>query len=331
MSETIDSTKFYRKLYPNGILFGRRVNAVSCGAELLLWRLHAIADDYGGFRADATELRDLVFPRRRDLRPAQVQEWLEELAKVPSSLTPPPAQPLVVLYDVAGDRYGCVTNWLDLQTTVNGKRLRKVPRPPGIDLSKRPQAPPGYTSAPKTNTDSDTDSSSGSGFSSRTPAREPDPPAITPWVRREAVLRLMAAYPPGKHQAPKAVEHALYALGGLNGDARYQSEAEAEVYLLARVQEYAGSRLVRSMVKAGAERYIPGMAAWFDGKQYDSAAGAWDHEYQGENSKAPKTGNTSTYKSDALDRMKAEEARVAHERATQPRPNLPRKLYGGVH
>lgn len=111
----------YRRIYA-GFLTGRRINAVSQGAECAFWRLHALADDFGTFPADPDLLVHLAYPRRKVSR-AQVAKWIAELANTPHG-------PLVALYEANGDAYGVILDFLDLQVGgKNGRRYRRHPAP----------------------------------------------------------------------------------------------------------------------------------------------------------------------------------------------------------
>lgn len=114
-----DLTKgWYRRVYA-GYLTGQRINRCSLEAEAMFFRLNMVADDYGNFQADGLVLRSLAFPRR-DVTLDQVKAWLGELVDAA----------LVTLYSAEGDQYGHLCDFEELQTTSNGKLVRRFPPPP---------------------------------------------------------------------------------------------------------------------------------------------------------------------------------------------------------
>lgn len=119
MSE-IDLTRgIYRRIYA-GFRMGKRICAVSIGAEAWFWRLNAIADDYGNFAADPTLLKNEAGGRRQ-VTTSQSEGWLAEL--VPA---------LVTLYTVAGERFGHIVGFEKIQPAgKNGRRIRRFPMHPG--------------------------------------------------------------------------------------------------------------------------------------------------------------------------------------------------------
>lgn len=121
MSVTDLTKGIYRRIY-SGYRTGKRINSVSIQAEAWFWRLHAIADDFGNFPAEASLCRALAAPLRRTLRDADVHRWLCELRKAN----------LTVHYEAAGETYGHVLGFLVLQPKAkNGKRVRRHPAWPG--------------------------------------------------------------------------------------------------------------------------------------------------------------------------------------------------------
>src|SRR4051812_45421622 len=109
----VDLTRgIYRRIY-GGATKGRRINSVSMLAELLFWRLHCVADDYGAFDADPYLLRIVALPLRQEVTDALVARSLDELESAA----------LVRLYSIGRDRYGVIANFTELQpANRNGKR-----------------------------------------------------------------------------------------------------------------------------------------------------------------------------------------------------------------
>lgn len=108
----------YRLIY-SGFLHGRRINSVSESTECFFWRLVALADDYGNFRADSIDLSKAAYPRRRK-SPAAVADMLAKLANTEYGA-------LIELYEVRGESYGHILGWFGLQpANRQGRRIRKV-------------------------------------------------------------------------------------------------------------------------------------------------------------------------------------------------------------
>lgn len=108
----------YRRIYSSA-LRGKRINAVSIEAELMFWRLHVIADDFGVFHADPELLPSDVFPRRRDITEQQCQTWIDELAEIG----------LVSLYEAGDEPYGQIIDFEIRQPAgKNGKRIARHPQ-----------------------------------------------------------------------------------------------------------------------------------------------------------------------------------------------------------
>jgi hypothetical protein len=113
-----DLTKgYYRRIY-SGFIEGRKINAVSIGAEAWFWRIHAAADDFGNLTADPTLLHRAT-TGLRELRASQVVSLVNELVNVG----------LVREYTVGPEKYLHVVGWTDRQPTPNGKRVRRCPPP----------------------------------------------------------------------------------------------------------------------------------------------------------------------------------------------------------
>jgi len=154
MAETVmDLTKgIYRRIY-SGALYGKRVNSVSAGAELLLWRIHMVADDLGNFPADSDRLAPEAMPLRNTATPKRIAGWLGELAKVK----------LITTYESGGEQFGHVCGWMDMQpANRNGRRIQKYPGANGCDAgnpgeSKAIQGDPGESRAPETETETESE------------------------------------------------------------------------------------------------------------------------------------------------------------------------------
>lgn len=113
----IDLTRgIYRRVY-SGFRSGRRINAVSIGAEAWFWRLLMIADDYGNFAAEPELVWGEASGRRR-VTLEQSESWIKELADMN----------LVRLYTVTGDRYGSIVGFDETQVPPrNGRKVKRVP------------------------------------------------------------------------------------------------------------------------------------------------------------------------------------------------------------
>lgn len=112
-----DLTKgIYRRVYA-GFLNGKRINSVTIGAEHWFWRVHAIADDFGNFRDDTSNLRVEASPRRK-VTEQQVKGWMGELV----------AANLLIPYVAEGDSFVHINGFVENQPSgKNGKRVRRVP------------------------------------------------------------------------------------------------------------------------------------------------------------------------------------------------------------
>ena len=121
--DVIDMTRgVYRRIY-SGFLWGRRINAVSMEAEAWFWRLVAVADDMGNFRADIEALVSDASPRRRVSDDA-VGVWMAELRRPGPGLAP-----LIVLYESDGEEYGHIENWEALQPMARDPQTHRPRRP----------------------------------------------------------------------------------------------------------------------------------------------------------------------------------------------------------
>lgn len=133
----------FRRLYA-GFIHGKRINSVSIGAEHWFWRLIAVADDFGNFRAGHENLRIEASPKRK-VTARQVGEWMAELV----------GANLIVLYDADGDPFGHVVQFVELQPEFRGangkgKRTRRVPEWQGETLGSTEQVDPDYPGGSQT-------------------------------------------------------------------------------------------------------------------------------------------------------------------------------------
>lgn len=110
----------YRRIYAC-FLHGRRINSVSMEAEAFFWRLNAIADDFGNFRANPPKLVHEAAPER-DLKLKQIEDYMAQLIK----------SRLVETYEDDGRQYGHIAGFVEMQPAgKNGRRIKKVPEWPG--------------------------------------------------------------------------------------------------------------------------------------------------------------------------------------------------------
>lgn len=112
----------FRRVYASGLQFGKRINAVSLGAEFWFFRLNAVADDYGNFRAEAELLKSTAAPCRK-ISTKQIDGWMAELTDKD--------HPLIAVYEVDGERLGHILDFQEMQPAgKNGKRVMKHARWP---------------------------------------------------------------------------------------------------------------------------------------------------------------------------------------------------------
>lgn len=117
--EITDLTRgVYRRIYA-GYLRGKRINAISLGAEAWFWRLNAVVDDFGNFDADPLLVHGRTAGKRAgEVSAKVVAGWLGEMIKVG----------LVVTYEVAGEMYLHIAGYTKLQPKPkNGRQVRKYP------------------------------------------------------------------------------------------------------------------------------------------------------------------------------------------------------------
>ena len=111
----------YRRLYA-GARTGKRINQVSVEAELLFWRLHCVADDFGNLPGDPYLVRIEAVPLRREWDDLRVSQLLDELVTTVTD------RPLVSFYDAAGERFIHISDFLNRQPgNRSGRRIRKYP------------------------------------------------------------------------------------------------------------------------------------------------------------------------------------------------------------
>ena len=147
-----DMTKgVYRRLY-SGAIYGKRVNAVSPGAELLLWRVHMVADDLGNFPAEPVRLAAQAMPMRDSATPKRLTGWLSELITAR----------LITTYESDGEQYGHVCGWLGMQPAgKNGRRIQKYPAPDGESGGIQVNPDESWTiQSPETETESESETHS---------------------------------------------------------------------------------------------------------------------------------------------------------------------------
>lgn len=123
MSEIDDITDMTRGVYRRhfaGYIFGKRINAVSIGAEAWFWRVHdAAADDFGNLRGEAHHVYAATIGNRYEsVTMHDVAAWLNELIQIG----------LVRTYEAEGERYLHIDGFTATQPAgKNGKRVRRVP------------------------------------------------------------------------------------------------------------------------------------------------------------------------------------------------------------
>lgn len=96
----------------------KTINALNWPEEVLFTRLLMKADDYGNFNADPILVKSLVYPRKDDIRVADVDCWLKKLE----------AADLIRFYPAKGDVFLHILNFGQTQRLRNTKR--KFPQEP---------------------------------------------------------------------------------------------------------------------------------------------------------------------------------------------------------
>jgi len=105
----------------------KTLDRLSAEAERLCWRLTTVADDYGRFEAEPVIVRAQCFPLKESLTSLEVEKWLLELAGI--------SDPMIVLYEAEGKRYGAFLKW-EKHQTVRAKRS-KYPEPTDANICKQ--------------------------------------------------------------------------------------------------------------------------------------------------------------------------------------------------
>lgn len=262
MNDHVDMTRgIYRRIYA-GACKGKRINSVSIAAELLFWRLHCVADDFGTFEADAVFVKSQALPRRSEITAEAIPPFLAELQTAN----------LVALFEHGGEQYGCILDFQTLQpANRNGKRIQRFPSYDGgirgnPDSSGGIQVNPGECLAPVSV------SVSVSGSVPVNPT--PPPPAVPPPTTTTAVVvkspttrtdveAILAAYPLKKAfgRAIRNVEIAI-------SDVRAEGNARPVAWLVERVEAYSASWEGKNK---------PAEATWWFGdKRYNDDPAVWD-------------------------------------------------------
>ncbi len=265
----------YRRFY-SGALTGRRINGVSMLAESLFWRLNMISDDYGTFQADPQLVLAEALPLRRDVTTEQVKGWLAELSA--------PATALIELYDVAGEPFGNIIGFIEMQParSRNGRRLRRFPlpvrlvQPDNPSNSKHIQAnPEGLDALFGANEPLDAQK----GALGKSSAQIEIEIEIENEIKKHTYARaelekIYQAYPRkiGKDKALPAIAKALSKIH-VRDKAK---NINPVVWLLDKVEAYAKS-------PAGqAGQYTPYPATWFNQARYDDDPDEWQRPRDGE-------------------------------------------------
>lgn len=92
---------------------------LSAEAERTWWRIQCLCDDDGRAEDDVEVICGVVFPKRRDFTPEDVDAWLEELHEVG----------LITRYEVDGRRFFAVAQWHEYQHP-RRPQTSKIPAPP---------------------------------------------------------------------------------------------------------------------------------------------------------------------------------------------------------
>jgi len=198
VSNEVDLTRgIYRRIW-SGALTGQRINAVPEAAELLFWRLHMIADDFGNTTANPDLVRKSALPLRHGWtqnRTARVLEALKDGR-------------LIDFYRADGEQYLHIIGFTTWQPAgKNGRRIRRFPVYPGE--SEGIQGEPDLNGAPHSvnhsedvnHTEDDTEEEESAGADLPVVALawnqlgRPYPAVRTMTKRRKAALRLRLADP----------------------------------------------------------------------------------------------------------------------------------------
>lgn len=119
----VDMTRgVFRRIY-SSVTRDRRINQLSTAGELLYWRLHCVADDFGAFEADPYLLQCSALPLRREFDQPAIAAALKELIAVQ----------LIELYRVEGEQFGSICGFTNIQPcNRTGRRIRRYPPVPGV-------------------------------------------------------------------------------------------------------------------------------------------------------------------------------------------------------
>lgn len=90
----------------------KTISGLSWQGEVLFTRLIMKADDYGNFHADPQMIKSLCFPRKDDIRSAEIDRWLKELE----------AAEIIRTYPAKGDVFLHIINFGQEQRLRNTKR-----------------------------------------------------------------------------------------------------------------------------------------------------------------------------------------------------------------
>jgi len=118
----------------------RSLARVSMEAELAFRALITAVDDYGRCDADPLMLKAALFPRRTNVRPEMVAQWVAELAEAPDAP--------VMLYEVEGLPYLCLTGWERHRGNARRAASSRFPAPPAQPTAPL-EAPGGCEQTPR--------------------------------------------------------------------------------------------------------------------------------------------------------------------------------------
>lgn len=132
------------RIIKDTIRTSKTVNAMT-DFQFRLWvYLITYVDDYGRGSADPEILKGFVFPRRKGVTEASIENALADLANSGS----------VILYEVDGEPYFCFPNWSDHQRIQTKKSKYPAPtdgNPRKVTVSHG-ESPPESNTNPNTNT-----------------------------------------------------------------------------------------------------------------------------------------------------------------------------------
>ena len=153
----------YRRVYA-GATTGERINKASDAAEVLFWRLHMIADDFGNFPAKPSLIKSYALPEKDIWNKARISKHLTEL----DNITNTAGGKLISLYSVGSDNYGHIVGFEITQPAGrNGKRVMRYPGESGC-IQIHPDSSGLCSSHLRPDTDTDTESDTESDYHSDT-------------------------------------------------------------------------------------------------------------------------------------------------------------------